>query len=205
MKSQLNVLISFGRLIFVMTIGVLWQSCSHPSKSQEFKYLMKFEHDSVGYFLYRRVNYVRDRRVDSLFFKDSLGMPENITTETYQIVANGVNRSGPNGFRPFLLATEDFCGNYSTNSELDEVLSTQMCYAGKIDTVINGDNFTNLPRFIKTQGITNPIQSIVIFDSAYVPLLEYYIKGYAPAYTLTRINDWMQGSRALPVGTWVRW
>lgn len=178
--------------ILLLLLAFLTFSCS--KKDQQYFYAHYYGEDSIpSSYLVRKVQNEKDYRTDIIFSsKTKEGSFKQTNKEKYRLLKGRLDKvvlkDGKKVQQPYLTTLNEECVDFLYGHEMDDVISTSLCFLGKEDVLIGDKKYNNAYKFKKILGLQHKIESIVYYDTDFILLKEEYVSGYTDQYRIIRLD-----------------
>ncbi|MDQ3395865.1 MAG: hypothetical protein M3512_17395 [Bacteroidota bacterium] len=117
---------------------------------------------------------------------------DQVNKEKYLLLNDGLERVIAKADtvlkKPFLTTANNDCIEFLHDNEMDDVMSTTLCFLGRENLLIGNKEYENAYKFKKKQGKLDGVESIVYYDTDFIILKEEYVSGYTDDYRIVRLD-----------------
>ncbi len=178
--------------IFILLVLLILSSCS--KKDKQYSYAFYYEGDIIpSTYQIREIQYQNGYRTDIVLSSKSMDGPwDQVNKEKYLLLNDGLERVIAKADtvlkKPFLTTANNDCIEFLHDNEMDDVMSTTLCFLGRENLLIGNKEYENAYKFKKKQGKLDGVESIVYYDTDFIILKEEYVSGYTDDYRIVRLD-----------------
>lgn len=191
---MINLKLKSVRIIFYLLIICVSLGSCIQQKSKDYYYAYFYEDDKApSAYAIRRVANQNGYRMEVISFYTADLSLDHKETNRYIVKENGIDRvEGRQDsvlVKPYLSVSTTDCINYLYEQELmNDFLSTKLCFIGRETVSLNGKVYKDAYKFKKKKGTIDGVESVVYYDSDFIPIKEEYVSGYTDKYSIVRLD-----------------